>query len=111
MDAFDYSTLAIRIFYDSGSFTFMRSPLAILAAFFDRLGHHEPAATISGFAMHAFTLDAYPEFATTITHLREVLGDEAYESFARTGETMTNAAMATYALEQIDLARANLMRG
>ena len=41
-------------------------------------------------------------------HLREVLGDEAYESFARAGEDMTNAEMAAYALEQIDWAGAAL---
>ena len=31
-----------------------------------------------------------------------------YESLARTGETMTTAAMATYAYDQIDQARAEL---
>jgi hypothetical protein len=41
--------------------------------------------------------------------LREVLGDEAYESFARAGENMTNAAMATYAFDQIDRARVELL--
>ncbi|MGY4654607.1 hypothetical protein [Mycobacterium sp. URHB0021] len=42
----------------------------------------------------------------TISHLREVLGDEVYESLGRTGEAMSNAEMAKYALERIDLARA-----
>ena len=51
---------------------------------------------------------AFPEIDTAISHLREVLGDKAYESFARAGEKMTNAAMATYAFEQIDLARDQL---
>jgi hypothetical protein len=37
-------------------------------------------------------------------HLRDMLGDEGYESFARAGEHMTNAAMATYTLDQIDQA-------
>jgi hypothetical protein len=37
-----------------------------------------------------------------------VLGDEVYESLARAGETMTSAEMATFALEQIDRARADL---
>jgi hypothetical protein len=40
--------------------------------------------------------------------LAKVLGDEAYESFARKGEAMTTAAMATYAYDQIDQARAAL---
>jgi predicted ATPase/class 3 adenylate cyclase len=109
MDAFDYLTLAIRHYYDSGGFTFMRSPLAVLAAFFDRLGHHEPAATISGFTADIQTRAAFPEITTTITHLRDVLGDETYETLAHAGETMTNAAMAAYAFDQIDRARANLL--
>jgi hypothetical protein len=43
-----------------------------------------------------------------ITHLRNVLGDQTYESLARMGETMTTAAMVTYAYDQIDQARAEL---
>ena len=109
-DAFDFITLAIRNFYDSGSYSIMSTPLAVLAAVFDRLGHYEPAATISGFADNAFTRTANPELNTAITHLREVLGDEAYESLARAGENMTNAAMATYAFDQIDRAGAQLLK-
>ena len=44
----------------------------------------------------------------TIAHLRDVLRDQTYESLARKGETMTTAAMATYAYDQIDQARAAL---
>jgi hypothetical protein len=110
MDAFDFFTLAIRNYYDSGNISVLRSPLAILAAFFDRLGHHEPAATISRFAATPLTRAAYPEINTAITNLREMLGDQAYESFARAGEHMTNAAMATFALDQIDRARADILR-
>jgi hypothetical protein len=39
-----------------------------------------------------------------------VLGNEVYESLARTGETMTNAEMATYAVDQMDRARVDLVR-
>jgi hypothetical protein len=46
-----------------------------------------------------------------INHLREVLGDDAYESFAIAGVNMTNAAMAAYALDQIDRARRDLANG
>ena len=86
----------------------MRSPLAILAAFLDRLGRYEAAATIAGFAFSPFTAASFPEIDTAITHLRDVLGDQTYESLARKGETMTTAAMATYAYDQIDQARAEL---
>ena len=50
----------------------------------------------------------FPEINTAVAHLRAVLGDQAYESLARKGETMTTAAMATYAYDQIDQARAEL---
>ena len=86
----------------------IRAPLAVLAAFFDRLGRHEPAATIAGFAFSPLTAAAFPEINTAIAHLRDVLGDQTYESLARKGETMTTAAMATYAYDQIDQARAEL---
>ena len=54
------------------------------------------------------TAAGLPELGTAIAHLREVLGDDAYESLARKGETMTAAAMMTYAYDQIDQARAEL---
>ncbi|MDT5244125.1 MAG: hypothetical protein QOD36_1501 [Mycobacterium sp.] len=104
-DAFDYLSMAIRHFYDAGSFSHLRVPLAILAEVFDRLGHHEPAVTISAFATTPLTRASVPEINTIISHLREALGDDVYEALARTGETMTSAEMATYALEQIDRAR------
>ena len=61
----------------------MRTPLASLAALFDRLGRYEPAATIAGFAISPFTAACTPEITTAIAHLRDVLGDAAYESLAR----------------------------
>ena len=51
---------------------------------------------------------AFSEINTTIAHLRDALGDQTYESLARKGEAMTTAAMATYAYDQIDQARAEL---
>ncbi|MDT5224993.1 MAG: hypothetical protein QOG19_2400, partial [Mycobacterium sp.] len=83
----------------------MHNPLAILSGVFDRLGHHEQAATISGFAASPMARAGYPQLEATITHLREVLGDEVYESFAHAGEMMTIAAMANYALTNIEQAR------
>jgi predicted ATPase len=105
--ALDHVTLAIRNYHDAGN-ALIRAPLAILAAFFDRLGRYEPAATIAGFAVSPMTAALEPELSTAIGHLREVLGDHAYESLARKGETMTTAAMATYAYDQIDQARTEL---
>ena len=69
-----------------------------------RHGRYEPAATISGFALSPMTTAALPELGAAIAHLREVLGDQSYESLAHNGATMTTAAMATYAYNQIDQA-------
>jgi predicted ATPase/class 3 adenylate cyclase len=106
--ALDHVTVVIRNFHDAGNTTMIRSPLACLAALFDRLGRYEPAATMAGFALSPFTATPFPEFNTAIIHLREVLGDPAYEALARAGEKMTTAAIATYAYDQIDQARAEL---
>jgi predicted ATPase/class 3 adenylate cyclase len=106
--ALDHLTLAIRNFHDAGDTTTICVPLALLAALFDRLGRYEPAATIAGFALSPIATAGVPEITTTITQLREVLGDQTYESLARKGETMTTAAMATYAYDQIDQARTGL---
>ena len=59
--ALDYVTLAIGNFHDAGNTT-GRTGLSILAALFDRLGRHEPAATIAGFAVSPLT--AVAEFNT-----------------------------------------------
>jgi hypothetical protein len=88
----------------------LRAPLGFLAAFFDRLGRYEPAATIAGFVVSSplAALPVMAEFGTAIAHLRNVLGEATYESLARKGETMTTAEIVTYAYDQIDQARAAL---
>jgi hypothetical protein len=106
--ALDHITLAIRTFYDSGNVAYIGFALATLAVFLDRLGHLKPAATIAGFAFSPRTTSAVPQRSRVIAHLRDVLGDQTYESLARKGETMTTAAMVTYAYAQIDQARTEL---
>ncbi|MFZ0906062.1 MAG: adenylate/guanylate cyclase domain-containing protein, partial [Mycobacterium sp.] len=105
--ALDYITLAIRTLHDSGDAASVRGSVSVLAAVFDRLGRYEPAATMAGFAVIPY-LEMLAEFNTLIAHLRDVLGDQTYESLARKGETMTTTAMATYAYDQIDQARTTL---
>jgi hypothetical protein len=78
--ALDHITLAIRNFYESGNVAYIRGPLATLAVFLDRLGRYEPAATIAGFALNPLTASTVPQITTAITHLRDVLGDQTYES-------------------------------
>jgi predicted ATPase len=107
-DAFDYITQTIRYYYDSGTVELMRVTLGILVALLDRLGYHQPAATISGFAAHSLARTGFPEIDDAVAHLREVLGGDGYDSLAQAGTNMTNAEMATYAFDQIDRARAQL---
>ena len=106
--ALDHITSAVSNFYDSGNIAYIHFALATLAVFFDRFGRHGPAATIAGFASSPFTAAGVAELSATIAHLREVLGDQTYESLARTGAAMTNAAMVAYVYDQIDQARAEL---
>ncbi len=104
----EYLTVAIHHYDDSDNVANLRNPLAIFAGVLHRLGHHEQPATISGFAASAFTHASYPQLNTTIAHLRDVLGDQTYESLARKGETMTTAEIVAYAYDQIDQARTEL---
>ena len=107
--ALDYVTLAIRNYHDAGNTAKMRAPLAVLAALFRPArtpptgGHHRRVRLRSPAPQRGV-----PEINTAIAHLRDVLGDQTYESLARKGETMTTAAMVTYAYDQIDQARAEL---
>ena len=106
--ALDHLTLAVRINHDSGSNHVRAQPAGgprriIEPVRTSRVGGHH-----AGFADSPLTAVAFPELTTAITHLRDVLGDETYESLARIGEAMTTAAIATYAYDQIDQARAEL---
>jgi hypothetical protein len=94
--------------HDSGNIVTVRSPVSNLAIFLDQIGHHEAAAITAGFAFSPLMAASFPNLSTAIKHLRNVLGDETYEKLARKGEAMTPSAMATYAYEQIDQARAQL---
>lgn len=106
--ALDYATPAIRRFYNSGSFSVAASAFSVLGGLLDRLGHYEAAATLSASDANAFAHTTYPELQGTIAHLREVLGDQAYESLRTAGESMTTPALVAYSFEQIDIARAGL---
>ncbi len=105
--ALDHITLAIRNYYDSGTspYPFPPGDLAVVPPPARTPTNQQPPSPVSHSAPHRA---ASPEISTAIAHLRDVLGDQTYESLARKGETMTTAAMATYAYDQIDQARAEL---
>ena len=107
--ALDYFTLAIRNFHDAGNTTtdpsrrWLSSPPFSTGS--DATNRRPPSPVSRSIPSPQ---SAFPEISTAIAHLRDVLGDQTYESLARKGETMTTAAMATYAYDQIDQARAEL---
>ncbi|MFI5508701.1 ATP-binding protein [Mycobacterium sp. NPDC051804] len=106
----DHLTLVTRNYHDSGNVASLRSPLAALSSFLDRLGNLEAAAIISGYALTPLAMAAVPEVLTAVAHLRDTLGDETFESLALTGEAMSMAEITAYAYEQIAEARAELER-
>jgi hypothetical protein len=110
IDAVNFLTLSIRQYYDSGTISLLRNALAVLTILLDRLGQYAPAAIVSGFSVNFATRAAIPELNASITHLREVLGDHSYESLVLEGAAMTHGALVTYAFEQIDGARADLLQ-
>jgi hypothetical protein len=106
--ALEYLALAIHNYHDSGSFAVMRVPLASLAVLLHQLGHHEPSATIAGFALSPITKGWVPEFGIAIANLRDVLGEERYESLVRQGSAMAVSKVAAYVYDHIDQTRAEL---
>lgn len=100
--ALDHITLAVSSFYDSGNVAYFHFALATLALLLDRLGRLEPAAIIAGFALSPHSALSFSQFRTVIDHLRYALGEQAYDTLARQGQSMTTAEMVAYALDQID---------
>ena len=88
----------------------IRVPLASLTVLFDQLGHYEPAATIAGFALSPVAARGVPRSPPRSRTCAMSSATRTYESHAQKGETMTTAAMATYAHDQIDQARTELER-
>jgi hypothetical protein len=105
----DFTAMSIRSYLDAGNYFLLPQPIAVLAHYFDGIGLYEVAATLSGSRARSFSTSYFPETEIAITHLREALGEATYASLAGRGAAMTNTAMAKYALEQIDLARAKLL--
>ena len=109
LDAFEFLTVAIRNFYDSGSFSIMAGPFAILAASStgsDTMNPPPPSAGSPRAPSHGppsprSTARSPTSAKFSATRRLRILISGA-------GANMTNAAMATYAFDQIDQARAEL---
>ena len=102
--AFDHVTLALRNYHDSGNTTMIggalgSSPLCSTGS------DATNAAATSEVSRAAPASHCFPEITATIAHLRDVLGDQTYESLARKGAKMTTSAMVAFAYDQVDQAR------
>jgi hypothetical protein len=78
--------VAIRDFHDSSNTAMIRSPWPCsppLSTGSDI--NRRPPSPVSPSTPHPL----FEEIGTAIAHLRDVLGDQTYESLARKGETMT----------------------
>jgi 3,4-dihydroxy-2-butanone 4-phosphate synthase len=105
----DYVFSAIANFHDSSNITQLRASLGLLATFLDRRGRTESAATLAGFAgVLPTAAPLVPEFGTTLSHLRDVLGEQTYARSAHDGAVMSMATAVTFAYEQIDRVRHEL---
>ena len=65
-------------------------------------------ATTGAPVQQHLTTAVIPELSACSPRLRQRLGEQTYESLARTGEANSTVAMVTYAYDQIDKARAEL---
>jgi predicted ATPase len=108
IEALDYMVSAVRNYQESGGFLLITGPLAMIAILLDRLGRYEPAATIMGYGDVPGSRLVFTEVDSVIAHLREIFGDQVYESLARKGKSMTVAAIMMYAFDEIERARSEL---
>lgn len=110
-EALDAIADTIHQYYDSGTNELLLSAYGVLTAVLSALGYYESAAIVSGFAARGLAVSAFQEVDGAIAHLREILDEDRFETLAAEGLAMTYAEMATYALEQIDQARARVTDG
>jgi hypothetical protein len=106
--ALDDVTTTIRNFHNAGNTIQIQTSMAILATLLERMDCYEPAATIAGFGGSPLTEMLVPEQKPAIAHLRDVLGEQRYESLAGDGRGTGMVEMIKYAYDQIDHARSGL---
>jgi tetratricopeptide (TPR) repeat protein len=105
----DYISSAIGNYHDSGNITQLRASLGLLATFLDHRGRAKSAATLAGFAgVLPTAAPSVPEFAATLAHLRDVLGEQTYATSAHDGTEMSMATAVTFAYDEIDRVRHEL---
>ena len=81
-ETFDFIAMTIRRYFDAGNYSLMAQPMAVLADYLDRLGHHEAAATISGFATTPFARTISPKLEKRSPTCARLSATTTYESFA-----------------------------
>jgi tetratricopeptide (TPR) repeat protein len=98
----------IAVWRDSADMFIFSHGMASLVVLFDRFDRWDVAATMRGTLDSALQADALiQDLPGAIAHLREVLGEETYESHYRHGPAMNVQQAANYAEEQINLVLGN----
>jgi predicted ATPase len=110
-EALDVIADTIHQYYDSGTIELLLSAYGVLATVLSALEAYESAAIVSGFAATGLAVSTFQEVDGAIAHLRESIGVDQFERLVAEGLAMTYSEMATYALEQIDRARAQVTDG
>ncbi len=90
----------------TGSLAHLASTIANLAVFFDRIHQTEIAATLYGATHRDATITRVASLAAVVDHLREELGQTAFDQCLAAGAAMDSADVVQYARRQIRLARA-----
>ncbi len=102
---------AIESFHQAGSVAQLIITLASVPALFERVGRLDAAATLLGaISREPASFHHVPELADLGDHLTELLGEERSRQLSAAGATLDLDAAATYAREQIELARRALIR-
>jgi predicted ATPase/DNA-binding CsgD family transcriptional regulator len=107
--ALDLFAKAIDAFRQVGNVAQLIITVALVPQVFELLGLPEAAATLTVALMREPASTAHvPELADVRHRLETVLGDEAFARCAERGSDLDLGAAATYARDQIEIARADL---
>ncbi len=99
----------IDSFRQAGNVAQLPGTLANLATFFDRFERPEIAATVYGASAHLGSVSMVVNLPGVVNHLRTALGEPRFDECVAAGAAMDLGDAVRYALQQIQLARAELV--
>jgi hypothetical protein len=98
----------IKWHFDTGDFSSLKVPLAVIAVLLVGCDLPEPAAVIAGFATTPFTLGNNREFAVAVEQLHQTLGDSDFDVLGQRGRSMPSHEMVAYSLQAVEDVRTRL---